>query len=510
MLLHHEIDICQYNTSILLDDEVFKEVVKHHVPYTIYVDNKSFIDSLCTILVNYSPISINIIDYWNKDIMDTGLIVPKEDSIKILYNPFEYHEKDIDDPKDKVGLGFKFEYNGEKMGGFLTYKGQSNFNYNNINKIDDFYCGDESIQRYYINSLIGIQDKLAYTYMNNFYSITEFAKKNHLLRQNLINNLRLNNKDEKIFNNINELFTENRTLANKTFLTKKGTFLGIKYASKSAYDAQLQGPEDIQRDFYINIESNAPFHYEVESTLYRTLFENFVKPLSHPIGMDYDYKFVCYDETANKLEYVLNYPKIILDPDIKNASLRVTCLCSNLYEFGDFDDPNNMINCDIMPDDKIFATHNGEGLWEPIKDDKNILDNVYTGIGTGNYFGYDYTKYLFTNKNYLIKYNSKKDLGKNEVIIEYYKYDGSDYNLIFIFPNDKHCNVTGELKEVRVSDIKEYFNYTVEKTTKGDFSFLSFDETNNINDPENSFNIYEGFYDPNVDSGGCLISLSQF
>jgi hypothetical protein len=33
-----------------------------------------------------------------------------------------------------------------------------------------------------------------------------------------------------------------------------------------------------------------PFHYEVQSTLFDDVFERYIKPLAHPIGIFYDYR----------------------------------------------------------------------------------------------------------------------------------------------------------------------------------------------------------------------------
>jgi len=545
MILQYSNDICSYTNSIIYDDEVFKQIIKNYTPFTVWNENKEFLESIITVLVNYSPISINIIDFWNKDLHNQIIIPDYKNDLNLppieVIDPFEFKEGIIE--QDEYGLGFEDE---NQEGGELISYGQESiyipgslFNTN---------CPGESKKRFYINSIIGVQDKLAYMYMNDIYMTTKKAKEDYILRNELKKNLEEFNIDTKLFNNINSLFTENKYITNKEFLEKKGTKLAIKYAGKNAYDSQIQGTENIYTDYYLKIDEKEPFYYTIESTLFDIVFERFVKPLSHPIGMIYEYNMSKSSSLANITEYPMNKISYVLDSLNPLSKIYIICNCTeenkgsnippncdqeylvpsnelvpanNLVPaWGYLSNTINNINISSNPIDcskessYIIATNNGRNIWDPIKCDRNILKDIKTGIiRNGEEFeGAHYTKYIFNNENYLISYKNPNIAIENN-IIRYYRYDlhNDEFTLTQEWKLQEHCKIIADgVIRINNSIIQEEFTISRESDVNnlsGEFQFLNINENTPPEVPAPS-GYYEGFLGRDAYSGGKLISIN--
>ncbi len=490
MILKHNKNICDITKSEVYDDNVVKNIFKNLTPYTIYAENKEFIDSFATTLVNYSPISLNIVDYWNKDIIDNSVFVPKNDT-KIemgIIHPFEFAESDPPVDAD-YGLGFSSEYG---LGGALTSTSDS---FDNISKTT---CPNEAKDRFFINSMIGLQDKLAYVNMYNYYSVLNNTAKDTVISNRLYKILdRLGLSTDGLFDNTNTLFKEERYLANRHLNEKKGTIPAIRYVGQSAMDSNIQGKDLLTTDYYMDIVEDSPFNYSVESNLLDVVFERFVKPLSHPIGFMYNYRTVCRSELADENEYPL------IRFDYSNTYVYVACLC---FSTGQEDVPLPQqpedINCvfGTYPDKRFFATPDGTGLWEGISQDEgtgNIPYDYEEGVsGELEYKNQSYKKWTFENKNYLIAYTNDTNTSETSerVTVNYYRYDSFNdtYDLAAQFINQRHCNI-GILEEPKkISWIKESFGGNCNDIEYGMFQFLADGEVTLPNNPAPS-GMYEGF-----------------
>ena len=491
MLLKHHVKICDIDSTQLFDDPVMKEKLSKISPYTIYIQNKELIESFSTALVNYSPISINIVDFWNKEILDTTAYIPPEmpeTKVKII-QPFEFAEPEnppFVDPE--YGEGFlNFSELGTPYGGALLDLKKS-FEYNTDARV----CPDEFEERFFINSLIGVQDRLAQINLNNFYSTLERSINDVMIYERMKTVLEDYGKDTHLFNNTNELFTEDKFLANRDFVTKKGTALGIKYAGRNAHDAQIQGTESFYGDYFMNVYEDAPFKYHVESNLLDIVFEKFVKPLAHPIGMDYTYSNICDDPTASETEFP------IITYNYRDLSVYVDCLCyiqnldDELLEDQPFPSEPNKVTCvyntnpNDYPEKKVFATPDGTGLWKPIQGDGNICYDVTHGIendNTNKYYGKRYEKFHFctiSNPNvttrYLIKYYITDSVynTSERIDILYYKLDGTsgEFKVHAEFINQRHCNVKFSESPQKVSSVDEDIDGYCEDTHNGIFQYL--------------------------------------
>jgi hypothetical protein len=506
MLLTHNRDICQTDLSVLYDDEYFKETVKNISPLTIYAENSNFLDSLSTTIVNYSPISINIIDYWNKDVYDNAVFIPKRDVDTLLeiVPAFEFQDETPDIIEEDEGLGFFDSRNGGSLINDLRVK---HFNPN----ASELLCPNDTKERFYINSLIGVQDKLAYTNINSFYDITTKASHNTVIFNKIDRINYILGKDEKIFDNVNILFSEDRTLGNKNYITKKGTTSAVKYAGQSANDAKIQGPNTIYGNYFMNIVEEGPFRYSVESNLLSVVFETFIKPLSHPIGMIVDYKTTCTDVIANRTETP------VIHKEYKDRTLMVNCLCFAEDENDPMYPQTDPITClyntheESYPKSKIFATPTGLGLWEPIKRDNNILHSFEEGyIPSSNE---SYEKWNMTNKNYLIVYTKKpqQHTDSEKVRIQYWVWlpSNNKYTLSAQFFNNRHCNGGLDKEPKLISSIIENIIPSCNQTLNGVFSFRTQNEDSNNLPPDTPGDdgYYSGFMGTNY--GGVLLQYSD-
>jgi len=505
MILKHNNDICTFDKSVIFDDAVVKGAIKRLTPYSIYTQNKEFIDAFSTTLVNYSPVSINIIDYWNKDIIDNSILIPpkKTDVFINIIHPFEFAES-IPPVDENYGKGFLTNTIPGTGGALVDIKG----NFDESPQVG--ICPDEKEERFWINSLLGLQDRLAETHLNNFYSVLEGTIKDNIMAHRIYQILdELDLDTDGLFDNTNTLFSEDRYLANRHFNTKKGTASAIKYASRGAIDAGLQGKVPLSgNEYYMRVDEDAPFEYSVESNMLGIIFERFVKPLAHPLGMIYNYRTICTSEVANQIEYPL------IDFDYSNTSVYVECLCF----IGGFEDipmppnpnPNDPnapeIECifGTYPEKKFFATPDGLGLWEGISQDEgtgNIPDKyeegiIYDDTQPGLAIPLSFKKWTFLNNNILIQFTKEPYINNTSktIIIEYYRYDinTDSYSLEANFINQRHCAVGTLGEPIRRSFVKETFDGVCNNILYGMFEFQDKNENTPPEVPAPS-GMYEGF-----------------
>ncbi len=438
--------------SFLHEDVVAERIVHSSVPQVIYADNVKFIDGLTQTLVNYSPISINVNDYWNK-VPLRNVVIPLGGADDKVYDS-------IDESKIVKQAGKK---------------------------------------AFFINSMLGLQDKLAFTYMNNFYTTAEKAKTNHVLHQKmtyLFKNHQIPEKNRQMmFKDINDLFKAERFITNKEFSCKKGKVIALKYAAKAAWESEMEGALTTS-GFFVDHFTNDVLDYSVESTILPDIWNAFVKPIAHPLGMIGDYRKVCKIELTDRVLSKIKWradgvsvkcthisldspfvpPTLLLNWEIN--SLWTDFLDGTLnplkpvdYDPYDIDtwtgaspydaaptmdlyipikEPGQVQNTEQVQRDEsltgpwdplcttpemFFATADGFNLWKDIKEidegQGNILEDVQTGYGEYEYSGYSFTKYIFENRNHLIEYTCYLDDGTVLRIIEYYRYDLVDSSVIF-------------------------------------------------------------------------------
>ena len=498
---------------------VVKNQIKNFTPYSVFADNKEILEAFGDTVANFSPVSINIVDYWNKSIEthDTFVWDPKKqvDQMPAEAKPFGFRKgpfygfrnANIVQNPPAMDCDYIHDVKVPLPTGFPTKDGDGMFlgtgRHNPLPGHNTKANGDciDNDNRYFINPLIGLQDKMAYTYLNNFYTVTEKAKTDPVLRNRLMNIADNNPKIDstKFFSNTNALFTEEKTIASKAFITKKGTELGIRYAQRSAFDADLQGP---MSNFSMKIRSRNAFEYAIESNILAEIFEIFVKPLAHPIGMTYGYKSICAVQDND-----VDHPLIRYTYD--SPLIEVNCLCTEHNKPGGPvkpNDPTGPQNPDVIvkkcggihqPKPAIIALSAKDviykdvpdpdnpgktkpvpwkmpGLWDKISQDGfgipdqngdlkfNILSDYEHGYGFYKGDLLAYKKYILENGNYLIAWTEQGKVHDEapKVTVEYHRVDynsNTGYSLIHTFHNGIHCNVADNLHSTRVHQITETF-----------------------------------------------------
>ncbi|MCD6436184.1 MAG: hypothetical protein J7L15_07330 [Clostridiales bacterium] len=521
MLLQHQIDPCDITDSIYATDEIFQMVVKNLTPEVIFNANAELIQAFTQAVVNYSPISVNIIDYWNKSnnkydyiykptpppIKENEPVIPKvpcfsffgsDDIHKGFANfadyavgiptnqptgidPYSVIEPLLDEEGNPV-----LDEEGNPV--LQTIPNAGLFGrcslYDKFEKPKDD-CG------FYLNETIGLKDKLAEIFMHNVYSITSNAKHNYVFRSRLKATLtKAGIQDAAILDDINDLFTEDRFIINGTWREKKGTEIAMKYSAKQAIDSHLQ-PIELQVPFKWDITSVDPMTYTVEGSLLPSIFEVFVRPLSHPISYIYEYKMVCEEIItdyimANKFESASSISVITLcDSDLEpccnplnnldekdlNGNLvhpypanpeyrgqtgrppypneeTFSCLSNSTGQYGRHFKIAIGSQCDSMDCVNGTASEDCE-LWdkldceEGLRDFPNVLKSTEEGISKDEkYYLWTYKKYVLQNLNYIVKYSKPDDLtSAAETVIEYWRNGPIGYYPYAIWYNDWQADI---------------------------------------------------------------------
>ena len=173
---------------LYLEDKVFKAIVRTIAPTVIGTENGPILDSFADSLGNLSPISINITDvfYKSKNQWDPVLNKPPTNYIK------------------------------------------------------------------------NVQDTLNKTYMNNFWKLKNKYTKNYLINHrlqetlyqySLLGDIDING-DYGFFDNYEQLFTEDKHIANREFKIRKGSKTSLEYAYKNVWNARVEG--NLQEEYYFD------------------------------------------------------------------------------------------------------------------------------------------------------------------------------------------------------------------------------------------------------------------
>ena len=500
MVLKHNIDYCHITETAILTGPVLRQVQKESTPDLIYSEMQEMFDVFADVITNYAPISINIADFWNKRILDTRVLgASTGETVDIAELP--------------VFVIYDGNGKGYNLGAFLGGNKPPEDSKPGTGKNG---CSD-TFDRFFINSLIGVQDKIAKTYMNSFYYVTESVKNSSVLRHRLFKLAGDNGTSIKeLFKNTNSIFSEEKSAVNKTFLTKKGTELGLLYAGKAAFDAKIQG--DINKDsFSMKILSIKPFDYMVEASILPEIFESFIKPLAHPIGMIYEYKSIC------KVRGVDDVDRPLIVNTYSANILQVVCRCRKISNPTERDrqtltpEGHGDVFCDEQNNFLYtIATKNGKGLWKEINEDESNGGNILVDYKFGTLLDNTnmqikhYRKFILKNHNYIMAWSLEDEVSDvaRKVYIEYFRYDQnagesfieindkSNYALIHTWNDNIHCNIFTDMKDTQKSQVTEDFTQPwclsiVELA--GAFEYLRQNQGSLDNPPANDNDYHERF-----------------
>lgn len=176
-----------------------------------------------------------------------------------------------------------------------------------------------------------IQNALYATYIQSLYDAITSAQTNPLIAAKLENHLA---EYIPIQGKITDILNDEYLLANKVIKQKTGLASIIEHTYNLA--KYLQDNEKNSSDFEFN--EVKPFHFNVKGSIYREVYDNFVKPLSHPIGFTHDY-------LQTLIQPLFDYFQ--LDTEYKFNNVEIRCLSGYFYIFTpDADDTN--VKIDIL------------------------------------------------------------------------------------------------------------------------------------------------------------------
>jgi len=380
------------------EDKIFRGVVEAISPKKITKENKELLDAFIELLIEESPISINITDIFNKDKSIGSLdVIQKQFAQTYLNNFYEVWNKAKSDYrlKNKLeNLLLKYKSAGIEVGrkeSFLSF----------FENEEEMYTSDRYMMAKTFNEKKGTELALEYAYKLAWLADVEGPLRDAyffnihsesclgLSEGFLICGSDLNDPDptepsqniKDMFPNIWPLPIKNPILCSDSLASRIGSFTIA--------------------DAYSN-SSCAKFTYQVEGSLYPEFFEAFVLPLAHPIGFGYIYRKV----TSLLFEDYFN-----LEVIYRCDEIGVRSLCTN----GDCSVPSTISYAERAKyeNNKMISSGGGKS--------QSQLKYIEKGIMVrGEYKDWDFEKYTFDNSNYLIQYTYAPPLGKVRQVIEYY------------------------------------------------------------------------------------------
>jgi len=376
------------------EDDVFRGVVEAISPKKIFEENKAIIDSFVDLLVEESPISINITDIFNKDKSIESLdAIQKQFAQVYLNNFYEVWNKSKNDYRLKNKLDNlikKYQSVGieiSREGSFLDF----------FQNEEEMYTADRYMMAKTFNEKKGTEVAVEYAYKMAWLSDIEgplrdayyFDIKSQsclgLSEGFTVCGERLDDpvppeppqEVQDMFPGIWPLPFKNPLLCSNSAASRVGSFTVSNSASN---------------------DSCTKFTYEVEGSLFPEFFEAFVLPLVHPLGFGYIYRkitSILFEDYFN-LEYIYRCDEI-----------GVRSLCQE----GDCSKSLTEVYAKRIPDEYSAS--------QSIS--KSQLKYIDKGISIkGTYKNWDYEKYTFDNGSYLIQYTYAPPIGVVQQVIEYF------------------------------------------------------------------------------------------
>jgi len=398
------------NSINIKEDKVFRSVVEAITPEKIFKENKELIDAFVDILVEESPISINIMDIFNKDKSIESLDAVQKQFAEVYLNNFytvwnkaktdfrlknkidnllkEYSNLGVEIDRKKSFINF-FK-NEEEMYTSDRYMMAKTFNEKKGTEVAIEYA-------YKLAWLSGIEGPLRDAYFFDIHSQSCLGLSEGFIicGDSLSDPLppEPTQEEKDLFPNIWPLPSEIPILCSDSSASRIGTFT---ISDSVSYD------------------SCTKFTYQIEGSLFPEFFEAFVLPLAHPIGFNYIYRkitSIAFEDYFN-LEYIYRCDEI----GVRSLCKEGDCSEALTEPYGiraTYDDNGNIIT-------------RGGGITN------SQLKYIEKGIMVrGTYKDWDYEKYTFDNQNYLIQYTYAPPLGKVQQVIEYYDINlNRSYNYV--------------------------------------------------------------------------------
>lgn len=298
-----------------------------------------------------------------------------------------------------------------------------------------------------------IRENILKVYLSSLYTVLSNAQTNKGIEAKLATS-----QAEKIplKEDITKIINDEYIISNKLFKQKVGTKLGMEYAYNLA--KYLQDGETEVSNF--ELEELQPFHYKSSGTAFKEIYEQIIKPLSHPVGFTYSYIQALSESLTDVFGLIYSY---------EVTAVEVRCLSGYIDVFTDAAD-------DTLVKIKYLASINTATNDYYTEEEYNELVNVYTNKVIDSfeisYVNNVQTKeVLFTDGTYLKQ--------TTDPIVVYYRSYSDEIadNDTYIKEYIDHCSLFVDYEEEYAIGYEEINEFLVE--------FDSGSETYNITDPEN-------------------------
>lgn len=179
------------------------------------------------------------------------------------------------------------------------------------------------IKKVYQSENEEIRKNLLKIYLNNLYEVLTETQQNKVI-QGKIQESKTTDKKVPLEYDIQSILNDEYFTTSKSYKQKVGTKVSVDYAYNLTKYMETGQVEDTDS---LALEEIKPFHIKTEGSIMREMYENVVKPLSHPIGFTYIYNQIIKDSITELFNVKYNY-------DVKK--LEVRCLNGGFFVFTPF------------------------------------------------------------------------------------------------------------------------------------------------------------------------------
>lgn len=156
-------------------------------------------------------------------------------------------------------------------------------------------------------------------YLSSFYNVLSKAQNSEVIRAKLDS---LGITDIPFINDVQRILNDEYFVTNKIFKEKLGTTTSIDYAyNLTKFLESAESGNDMQ------LYEVKPFHFRTEGSIFKEMYENVVKPLSHPIGFTYTYNQIIKDSLQDLFGVEISYN--INTVEMRNLDGRVHVFSTN-------------------------------------------------------------------------------------------------------------------------------------------------------------------------------------
>ena len=299
-----------------------------------------------------------------------------------------------------------------------------------------------------------IRENLLKIYISSLYSVISNIQQNKDVQEKFREGEGL-----VLSKDITEILNDEYFTTNKEYKQRIGTKLGIDYTYLLA--KYLQTNEFADSDF--DLTEIKPFHFQSEGSIYRELYENVVKPLSHPIGFTYIYNRLI----KNALTDLFGVERVF---DIN--TLEVRCL-NGYYDVFTPDSDDTNVKADFLT--RINAL-TGEVFTE-------AEYNTYVNVNTNKVIewaefdtrdGNPHKEILFTDGTYLESYT-------NPIRVYYRNYiDEVNNTTNYINQYTSHCSLYVDYTEKYVISYTDNIDQFLLESNLGESSYTATDAQDDI------------------------------